>query len=421
MSPRSILTLIATFFAGVTLCLAGYEVAARFNQETRSVYGILFAVSAVLTSVICIAVLDWARNLESRMPRHRRATDDGADALPTSDDYMPGSAGNDELLAAVHRLQGMANEELSVEKAIQEALDLIGEFAAAESVSLWSLDEDGSLTPMGERANRRTLVGAEAVTETLDETVAGELTRHRKAMEMVGELTNTFLIPLCDGTRCTGILKVVVESHGSSEQRNDEAQRVLADLITLGRQLVRTVAAPDDYQRAVTDSVTGLYSRRHLVNRLTECATVSRRYGESLSLLLLEIDNLRTCNRTHGEATGDRVLGNVAATVQEAVREADSAYRYGEGTIAVVLPATEGEQAVKVAERLRQGIRNGRSLCEDGGTIISTVSVGVAEFDEDMRGIAPLIGGAESALAAAKAKGGDRVEAGEDPQGAEQA
>jgi diguanylate cyclase (GGDEF)-like protein len=258
------------------------------------------------------------------------------------------------------------------------------------------------------------------VTESLDETVIGELVRHRKALEMVGELTNTFLIPLCDGARCTGILKVVVESNGSREERNDEAQRVLADLVVLGRELVKTIAAPDEYQRAVTDPLTGLYSRRHFVNRLTECATVSRRYGEALSLLLLGIDNLRTCNRTHGEATGDRVLANVAAAVQEAVREADSTYRYGAGTIALVLPATEADQAMKVAERLRQTIRSRRSLCEDGGTIISTVSVGVAEFDEDMRGIAPLIATAESGLAAAKAKGGDLVERGEEPQGAEQ-
>jgi diguanylate cyclase (GGDEF)-like protein len=421
MSPRSILTLIATLFAGVTLCLAGYEVATRFNQETRSVYGILFAVSAVLTSVICIAVLDWARNLESRMARHRRAADGGAEALPPSDDYVPGSAGNDELLKAVHRLQGMANEELSGEKAIQEALDLVGEFADAESVSFWSLDADGLPSGAGERTNGRTLVGAEAVTESLDETVVGELVRHRKAMEMVGELTNTFLVPLCDGARCTGILKVVVQTDGSSEERNDEAQQVLAGLVVLGRQFVRTVAAPDDYQRAVTDPVTGLYSRRHFVNRLAECASVSRRYGESLSLLLLGIDNLPMCRRTHGDTTGDRVLQSVAAAVQELLRESDSAYRYDADTVAVVLPATEAEQALKVAERLLQSIRSRRSLCDDGGTIITTVSIGLAEFDEDMRGVAPLMGEAEEALAAAKTKGGDRVERGEEPQGAEQA
>jgi diguanylate cyclase (GGDEF)-like protein len=421
MSPRSVLTLIATLLAGVTLCLAGYEVATRFNQETRSVYGILFAVSAVLTSVICIAVLDWARNLESRMPRRGRAADAGAEALATSDDYVPGAGADDELLAAVHQLQGMANEELSGEKALQEALDLIGEFADAESVSLWALDADGTPSARGERVNGRTLVGPEAVTETLDEMVVGELVRHRKAMEMVGELTNTFLIPLHDGARCTGILKVVVGTDGSSEERNDEAQQVLADLVVLGRQLVRSVAAPDDYRRAVTDPVTGLYSRRHFVSRLAECASVSRRYGESLSLLLLGIDNLRMCRRTHGEATGDRMLHNIAAAVLETVREADSAYRYDADTIAVVLPATESEQTVNVAERLLQSIRSRRSLCDDGGTTITTVSIGLAEFDEDMRGVAPLMGEAEEALAAAKAKGGDRVERAEEPQGAEQA
>ncbi|NQT85913.1 hypothetical protein HQ560_04065, partial [bacterium] len=211
MSPRSILTLLATLAAVATLCLAGAEVAMAVNQGA-TFYHILFAASAVLTSVVCIGVLDWARNLNASQSREPARGMDNAEDGARSLGYAPGADAENRLLDAVHRLQGLGNDELSGEKALQEALDLIGEYTHATSVSVWSVDGTDAPTPMGERTNGRTLVGADAVTEPLDETVAEELLRHRKPMETVGELTTTFLLPLSRGSRCTGILKVVVET-----------------------------------------------------------------------------------------------------------------------------------------------------------------------------------------------------------------
>jgi len=403
------LTLVATFVAVITLCLAGVQVATLVNQGA-SAWSIVFAASAVLTAIVCIGVLDWARNLQAGQPRRSARGMDNADDPAESLGFAPSSADEERLMGVLHALEALGNDEVSTEKALQESIDLVSEYCEAASVSVWGLDVSGAATPLGEQANGRTLVGEDAVTEQLDATAAEELFRHRKAMETVGELTTSFLIPLNRGNRCTGIAKVVVETAGTPEERNDDAQRLLRDLSQLCHHLARTVAAPDEYQQAVTDPVTELYSRRHFVSELAAYASISRRYGESLCLLLVDVDNFSACNRAHGSATGDRVLHNVASLVHDTVREADSAYRYDADTIAVVLPATDAENGRAVAERLREGIRTNRTLCEDGGSIVSTVSIGVAEFDEDMRGILPLMSEAEQALEAAKSRGGDRVE-----------
>ena len=169
------------------------------------------------------------------------------------------------------------------------------------------------------------------------------------------------------------------------------------------------MCAPDLYDQAVIDGLTGVYTRRHFINRLTEATGMSRRYGEPLSVVLLDIDSFGMLNERYGHETADRSLQEVASLIQDNIRGADSAYRYGPDEFAVILPDTDVDRAASLAERLRGAIRAVRPLAEEGGKIIVSVSVGIAEFDEDMRGIGPLSAHAEGALYSAKSTGHDRV------------
>jgi diguanylate cyclase (GGDEF)-like protein len=159
---------------------------------------------------------------------------------------------------------------------------------------------------------------------------------------------------------------------------------------------------------SITDSLTKLYNSRHFFRQLRQEIERAKRYEEPLSLILLDIDNFKGYNDTYGHLEGDRVLAVLAEVIRENLRSADSAYRYGGEEFTVILPETEGENAVPVAERLRK---------EFEGTVLSplprsevhmTVSVGVTQYfpgEED----SVFIKRADSAMYTAKTSGKNRV------------
>ncbi|MFW6107093.1 MAG: diguanylate cyclase [bacterium] len=406
MKVRNALTLVAAVVAVATLVLAGIEVARRFDQRT-SLFELLFAICAVATSLICIGVLDWARNLRRGAGGHAAA---GEDYATVDRSYAAATEAEAQLIQAIHKLEAAANEELGQARSVEEALDIVARYSRARVVSLWTVDESGEMTPRAEHREGQTVVGQEAVAESVDPSVLRDVVELRKDFQKVDQEAATYVLPLAINQQCTGVLEVVASVEGEEDERRDAAQELGAALRELAPHLARAVRAPDLYEEAVSDRVTGLYTRRHFINRLTESTGASRRYGEPLSLVLLDVDSFKMCNQNYGVDTGDRVLLNVATLIQDNVREADSAYRYGADEFAIILPETDVDRACKLAERLRSAVRTHRVVCDEGGTIITTVSGGVAEFDEDMRGIGPLMARAEEALYVAKNRGRDRVE-----------
>jgi diguanylate cyclase (GGDEF)-like protein len=131
---------------------------------------------------------------------------------------------------------------------------------------------------------------------------------------------------------------------------------------------------------AVTDALTGLGNRRRLAAALTQEAARLSRSGESLSVIILDIDFFKRFNDRYGHAAGDSCIIQVAATLNRAVRRAaDLAARYGGEEFACVLPATEHEEAMQIARSIRDRVR-ALGIPHDGSDTAPfvTVSVGVA-------------------------------------------
>ncbi|MBI4799604.1 MAG: diguanylate cyclase [Desulfarculus sp.] len=161
---------------------------------------------------------------------------------------------------------------------------------------------------------------------------------------------------------------------------------------------------------SVTDGLTGLYNQRFFYATLARELESARRYGTLLCLLMLDLDNFKSYNDRHGHLEGDRVLAASAQELRRQVRTTDLACRYGGEEFAVLLPRSSLEEALTVAQRVRQGIAALRFSPLDGqGQADSvTVSVGVA----DLRlGESPeeLVSRADQALYTAKNQGRDRV------------
>ena len=157
-----------------------------------------------------------------------------------------------------------------------------------------------------------------------------------------------------------------------------------------------------------TDDLTGLYNTRGFAiaaNRLFGQAT---RYGRPASVLMVDSDNLKHVNDTHGHEAGNRLLRQLANAVQAELRATDVPARYGGDEFIVLLPETPPKGAMDVAERIRNAIGS-RPLALDGQQLSATVSIGVACYPEDGRTLDALAARADRALYHAKQQGRNRV------------
>jgi len=160
-------------------------------------------------------------------------------------------------------------------------------------------------------------------------------------------------------------------------------------------------------QMAKIDGLTGIYNRRYLDSRLTEEIERSRRHGNPLSILLLDIDHFKKINDTHGHLCGDYALRKISELLQELVRTSDILGRYGGEEFLCILPETPHEQAVVLAERCREQIATKPLACEDHQARI-TISIGVTGQHRDDT-LDSIIKRADDALYQAKREGRNRV------------
>ena len=177
------------------------------------------------------------------------------------------------------------------------------------------------------------------------------------------------------------------------------------------RELVQAhealVAANAELQRlATTDSLTGAANRRHFDETLALQVAQARRYGEPLSLVLLDLDHFKAINDDHGHAHGDEVLAEVSRRLQGSLRMTDRLARWGGEEFAVLLPHCDDVAAVATAEKLRAVVSE--PSFPGVGTV--TASFGVAQLRPD-EGPEQLLKRADAALYDAKAAGRDAVRA----------
>jgi diguanylate cyclase (GGDEF)-like protein len=155
---------------------------------------------------------------------------------------------------------------------------------------------------------------------------------------------------------------------------------------------------------SVTDALTGLYNRRHLMGTLANEVQRSRRLRRTFSVLLADVDHFKSYNDTHGHLAGDAALVKTAEILRKMTRAVDSVARYGGEEFVVMLLETTIATAAIVAERIRA-----RVVAEEFGGGRMTVSIGAAEYPAHGDTPEELIAGADRAMYLAKGAGRDRV------------
>ena len=162
-------------------------------------------------------------------------------------------------------------------------------------------------------------------------------------------------------------------------------------------------------RQAITDELTGLLNHRRLQQVLEQALADAAQTRQPVALVMLDVDNFKRVNDTHGHRQGDRVLVQVAETLREASRPGDHAGRYGGEEMALVLPATTIQEARVVAERVREAIAAAALTLPDGSSLAVTASLGVAAAPTCAASRDALIEAADHAMYAAKRAGKNRT------------
>ncbi len=217
---------------------------------------------------------------------------------------------------------------------------------------------------------------------------------------------------LADGTTCQPLLvggEVIGSVLTERVNRTDatDAERISQSVAQAAPVLanLRNLAIAET--RAATDALTGLPNRRAVDDTLLRMLAQAGRTFEPLSVVLLDLDHFKKINDTLGHDRGDEVLAGVAGCLREAIRESDFAGRSGGEEFVLFLAGTDRTGAVRVAEKVRAGLRVLRVAAMERNI---TASFGIACFPDDAVEAPALMRSADRALYVAKRAGRDRIE-----------
>jgi two-component system cell cycle response regulator len=168
-------------------------------------------------------------------------------------------------------------------------------------------------------------------------------------------------------------------------------------------------------EQSVTDGLTGLKNRRFFDERLHEEFRRAQRYGDTLSLIMIDLDHFKDVNDRHGHPAGDVVLRDAAALIRASIRDPDICARYGGEEFAVILPKTHMTGALAVAERIWKELGNKEYVVAANGTpaprkVRVTASLGIAFYpSKDISSGELLVRFADQALYNAKRGGRNSI------------
>jgi diguanylate cyclase (GGDEF)-like protein len=363
--------------------------AANWSSERRLLFGLI-------GSLLLVAVLAYVEG-RAIVGNIRRLVD-AARAIARGDlrERVP-AQGRDELALLGRTFNEMAAQlqtrldELAAERArLRDAVARFGEVLAATH----NLDQLRRVVV--ETAVEATgASGGMLLNDAGDVVQSGRPDKGRERIE----------VPLQAGRVSFGSLILFGDEFDEDARMNASSLAAQAVIALDNARLHRIVE-----RQARVDGLTSLANRRACEDHLAAELARVERFGGALALVIADLDDFKDVNDQFGHPAGDVVLREFARTLEEGIRDVDFAARWGGEEFVLLLPGTDIDGAVRVADRIRAGLENRLVLSSEGEPIPVTASFGVAAFPEASSAQA-LLAAADSALYAAKRGGKNRVAA----------
>ena len=213
--------------------------------------------------------------------------------------------------------------------------------------------------------------------------------------------------PIVFRGHATGLIALYNASAHPFTEKDAQVAELFANQVAIAMDNSRRVEQME--KQAVTDELTNLYNRRAFADIAEKEVGRARRYQRPLALILFDIDHFKNVNDTHGHLVGDQVLRVLAAAVKKIVRATDTICRFGGEEFIVLMPEAMRDEAMAMAERLREKVSDITVVAPEG-TLSLTISLGVAALEPDKdESLESLIGRADKAMYNAKAAGRNTV------------
>ncbi len=160
---------------------------------------------------------------------------------------------------------------------------------------------------------------------------------------------------------------------------------------------------------SITDELTGLHNRRFILAELEEKFNLVRRYGESVTVALIDIDNFKSINDSYGHPAGDKVLKAFAKIMRSRLRETDVYARFGGEEFFIIFPNQLSENAVNSVNAILERFRTQSFVSQTGQLFNATFSAGITEINAKDKDISELVSRVDNALYRAKAQGKNKL------------
>ncbi|MDI6732693.1 MAG: GGDEF domain-containing protein [Planctomycetota bacterium] len=201
--------------------------------------------------------------------------------------------------------------------------------------------------------------------------------------------------------RTVRFVKEISQGSISFDSTEDETEKLNTCFIEMIKEIHHKVNEANKYavalgetnkrlsQMAVKDGLTQLYNHIYIKERLNNEIKRAEQFNQSLSILMIDIDNFKRYNDDCGHLAGDYCLGQISLLIQQNIRLIDIPARYGGEEFLVILPGTNSTEALQIAENIRKAIANYQFSATREGTIGAekttslTVSIGVASYFKD--------------------------------------
>ena len=215
------------------------------------------------------------------------------------------------------------------------------------------------------------------------------------------------IAPLMSGQRILGVLNLADKIDGNAFENNVDLPPVQLLCEIIGSAMSNIELYEEVQKQALTDGMTNLLNHRAFYDVLDKEVNRTQRYGNNLSLLMIDLDSLKQINDQHGHRAGDAVLLHVAEQILACIRDTDVAARYGGDEFAIILPNTSLSDAMHLAERMAKKISR-KPVRTNNKELNVSVSIGLGQYSQ-YQSVEDFMNKTDAAMFNAKTAGKNRV------------